>query len=148
MYLSDTSVARLASQVWRVYGLMSLDRRDGMPFIQAGSYAVASRRGLDATNVLNSIRVVPTPFVGAGNGIDFVDLTFDATSAIPVGSIIPRRVFASFPREDFESHRLVFQTEAPIEIEWVANPANPAILVSIQVRTQQEPLGEGPTDTS
>jgi hypothetical protein len=97
--------------------------------------------------------VIPLPFVGAGNGIEFVELTYNITPTTPptVGSIAsttPPRVFAFLPEEDFDIHRIVFQTEAPIEIEWETNPAVPSQLSSIEVRTRPEPPGEGPTDTS
>jgi hypothetical protein len=122
-----------------------------MPFIQAGTYTLISRRFPSALR--NIIRVTPLPFVGAGNGIEFVELTYNITPTTPptVGSIAsttPPRVFAFLPEEDFEIHRIVFQTEAPIEIEWETNPAIPSQLSSIEVRTRPEPPGEGPTDKS
>jgi hypothetical protein len=123
-----------------------------MPFIQVGSYAVRSSRGLGSSDALNFIRVVPTPFVGAGSGIEFVEFLYTAAAASTVGTIpagvSPKRVFAFFPREEFENHRVVFQTEAPLEIEWEATSADPTDVQSVIVRTKQEPPGEGPTDTS
>jgi hypothetical protein len=88
-----------------------------MPFIQAGTYTLISRRFPSALR--NIIRVTPLPFVGAGNGIEFVELTYNITPTTPptVGSIAsttPPRVFAFLPEEDFEIHRIVFQTEAPM----------------------------------
>jgi hypothetical protein len=122
-----------------------------MPFIQAQTYTLISRRY--PSSLQNIIRVTPLPFVGAGNGIAYVELTYNITPTTPpvVGSIAattPPRVFAFLPEENFEIHRTVFQTEAPIEIEWETNPAIPSQLSRIEVRTRGEPPGEGPTDTS
>ena len=91
------------------------------------------------------------PFVGAGNAIDFIDITYNATTQFLVGDIppsAPRSVFAFFSREDFDVHRHVFQSEAPIEIEWDVDPNDLSRLTQLTVRTGQEPPGEGPTDTS
>lgn len=122
-----------------------------MPFIQALEYVVSSRRPGGNTVVLNSIRVTPVPFVGSGNGVDFVDLSYNATSQFPVGSIpvsTSRQVFGFFAPEEFEIHRSMFQTEAPIEIEWQLDANNPNSLTQLTVRTTTELPGEGPVDTS
>jgi hypothetical protein len=122
-----------------------------MPFIQTQTYAVICRR--TPGRVQNILRVSPLPFVGAGNAIAFVELTYNLTPTTPpvVGSIAqttPPRVYAFLPEEDFEVHRMLFLTEAPIEIEWQTNATVPTQLSSLEVRTQAEPPGEGPTDTS
>jgi hypothetical protein len=122
-----------------------------MPFIQAETYSLSCRRYPSVVH--NVIRATPLPFVGAGNGIAFVELTYNITPTTPpvVGSIAqtsPPRVYAFLPVEDFEVHRMVFLTEAPIQIEWETSPSVPTQLTSLEVRTAAEPVGEGPTDVS
>jgi hypothetical protein len=122
-----------------------------VPFIQAASYSLSSQRGVGSANVFNRRRITPLAFVGSGNGIDFVDITYNATQLFPVGEIppaTPRRVFGFFAPEDFDIHRLIFQTEAPVEIEWQTDPNNASSLTSLTVRTREEPPGEGPSDIS
>jgi hypothetical protein len=122
-----------------------------MPFIQAQTYTVICR--LFPGIVQNVMRVTPLPFVGSGNAIAFVELTYNITATTPptLGSIAqttPPQVFVFLPVEDFEIHRMIFQTEAPIEIEWETDAAVPSQLSHVQVRSQPEPPGEGPADTS
>src|SRR5436189_6010291 len=96
-----------------------------MPYILSSSYSLSSRRGIGNADVLNHIRITPVPFVGAGNAIDFIDITYNATTQFLVGDIppsAPRSVFAFFSREDFDVHRHVFQSEAPIELESDVDP--------------------------
>jgi hypothetical protein len=126
-----------------------------MPHILAQDYALSSRRGIGDQGVpQNHIRVTPIPFEGAGPAIDFIDITYNATAQFPVGEIppsSPRRVFAFLTPENFEVHRRIFQTEAPVRIEWrvnSSNPSTPGELAQFAVMTQEEPPGEGPVDTS
>jgi hypothetical protein len=121
-----------------------------MPFIQGLSYIVSCRR-FPPTTVRNVIRVTPVPFVGAGAGVEFVDLTYNLTPTTPptVGSVIQtpagmRRVFGFLPEADFEVQRMLFLTATPIEIEWQTEQLVPSQLVFIEVRTQPKPIGTGP----
>jgi hypothetical protein len=89
--------------------------------------------------------------VGLGSGIDFVDLNYVPPASVPsfIGSInqaVPPQVFGYLPEEIFEIHRMLFLTEAPIEIEWQMNPSVPNQLRSLEVRTKAEPPGEGSVD--
>jgi hypothetical protein len=125
-----------------------------MPSIQAKSYTVTLRRGVGGPpNALNSIRIVPAP-VGDGSTINYVDLTYNGNSMFPVGHIPPsdppnaRRIFGYFPPEEFENHRVILQSEAPIEIEWQTDATDPNDLARLQVRSKQELPGQGPIDTS
>jgi hypothetical protein len=122
-----------------------------MPFIQALTYTVTCQRlpGI----VQNTIHITPLPSVGSGSGVDFVELTYNMTATTPpaLGSIAqtnPLRVYIYLSVEDFEIHRMIFQTEAPIEIEWETDPNVPSQLSHVEVRTQAEPVGEGPVDKS
>ncbi|MEU4689850.1 hypothetical protein [Actinoplanes sp. NPDC023714] len=122
-----------------------------MPFVQAQTYTVVCRRL--PGRVWNLLRITPLPFVGSGSGVAFVELNYNLPTGAPpvIGSIapaVPLRVIAFFQEEDFAFHRMLFQTEAPIEIEWSTDPAQPSLLASLQTRTRSEPPGEGPADTS
>jgi hypothetical protein len=120
-----------------------------VPFIQAEFYSLSSQRGIGSPDVFNRIRITPLAFVGAGNAIDFVDITYNATQQFPVGEIptaTPRRVFGFFARDEFDIHRLILQTEGPVEVEWQVDPNSPSSLTSLTLRTREEPIGEGPSD--
>ncbi len=118
-----------------------------MPYIQAQSYMATSRRVQGSADPQNSVRIIPVPFVGAGNNTEYVDITYNG--APTVGQIPPQqpvRVFGYFEPWQFEIHYQLLQQEAPIEIEWSLLPGSPDQLMQLIVRTREEPPGEGPTD--
>jgi hypothetical protein len=127
-----------------------------MPHINAASYVLTSQRVPPPVWVINYIRVAPVPFVGAGNGIQFVNIVYlplPAATPAAIGGISSSPpnlpwVTAYFPAEDFDLHWRIFQTEAPVELSWKIAANAPPTLSTIAIRTALEPVGEGPTDKS
>ena len=120
-----------------------------MAFIQVQNYAVSISGLLSPPVYVNQLRITPLPFVGNGNAVDVVTMTYSAdVSSGSVGRALGRLVAGNFPSDEFEVHWQIMQTESPVFIEWTEDPTNQPLLVSITLRTGGEPPGEGPADMS
>ena len=58
----------------------------------------------------------------------------------------PNRLTAYLPVEDFDTYHRILQTESPVFAEWTED--NCGRLTSFYLKTQEEPVGEGPVDRS
>jgi hypothetical protein len=58
----------------------------------------------------------------------------------------PNRLTAYLPVEDFDTYHRILQTESPVFAEWTED--NGGRLTSFYLKTQEEPVGEGPVDRS
>jgi len=121
-----------------------------MPFIQVKRYSVTIRNSVGAggtvTPLLNVIRMVPDPTKGSGNAISFAEFLYPRQAPAAVGEAPDQRVFGFFPPEEFEIHRLILQAESPVYVDWIVSASNPPDLAHIALRTDPEPIGEGPAD--
>lgn len=87
-------------------------------------------------------------------------LVFDPDSRPPVSDAVvlftpsnslgnmntPNRLTAYLPVEDFSTYHMILQTESPVFAEWVEDAGGR--LTSFYLKTQEEPVGEGPIDRS
>jgi hypothetical protein len=125
---------------------------DEMPFIQVQNYQVLFGTTLDPTGppvVSQYLRMIPLPFVGSGNGIDTVTFTYSSDLAnSSVGERNGRTVAGYFPFDEFEGHYDIIQSESPVFVEWIEDPAIAPLLRTVMLRTNDEPTGEGPADIS
>ena len=123
-----------------------------MPFIQVQNYVVRFRRVtnfIDPPNLVHYLVMQPLPFVGSGNAIDRVTFSYSLSGPMnSVGDRSGRVVTGSFPFDEFDIHRTILQTEAPVFVDWIEDPATQPLLRSVVLRTDPEPPGEGPSDTS
>ena len=122
-----------------------------MPFVQVERYRLTIQRSVGGSGTvprtLKTIRMVPSPG-SAGAGITYVEFLYPSPPPAVVGEAPDTRVFGFFPPDQFDVHRLMLQTEAPVEVEWMPDDANPPALVRVALRTSQEPVGEGPRDST
>lgn len=69
------------------------------------------------------------------------------TSSNSLGNLnTPDRLTAYLPVEDFDTYHRILQTESPVFVEWTQD--SNARLTSFYLKTQEEPVGEGPVDRS
>jgi hypothetical protein len=123
-----------------------------MPFIQVQNYVVRFGRQtnfIDPPTLVHYLAMQPLPFVGSGSAIDSVTFSYSLSGpTISVGQRNGRLVTGSFPLNEFDIHRTILQTEAPVFVDWIEDPATQPYLRSVVLRTDEEPPGEGPSDTS
>jgi hypothetical protein len=121
-----------------------------MPFIQVKRYSVTIRTSVGAGGtvapLLNVIRMVPDPTKGSGNTISYVEFLYPRQAPVNVGEVPDQRVFGFFPPEEFKIHRLILQAESPVYVDWIVSASNHPDLERITLRTDPEPIGEGPAD--
>jgi len=131
---------------------VSSGKVDEMPFIQAQNYAILFGTTANPTGppvITHYLRMLPLPFVGSGNGIDYVTFIYSSDLAnSSVGERGGRTVVGHFPFEEFPGHRDILQSESPVFVEWTEDPTISPLLRSVVLRTSEEPTGEGPADIS
>jgi hypothetical protein len=122
-----------------------------MPSIQVDRYTLSIYRSVGGSGTvprtLKVIRMLPSPGSAAA-GITYVEFLYPTPAPTVVGEAPDTRVFGFFPPAEFEVHRLMLQSEAPIEVEWIPDDANPPALTRVTLRTSPEPVGEGPRDST
>jgi hypothetical protein len=79
-----------------------------------------------------------------GQAIDAVYLLFLGGPYLG-NTFTPRRVYAYLPPHELEKYVDVLRSEDPVYVEWNVDAAGE--LTTVWLRTDDEPVGEGPVDT-
>jgi len=123
-----------------------------MPFLQVQSYSLVVVT-LESTpfEFSNNIFLKALPNVGSGSGVAQVEIIHNSSLSGTTGSVggsspsLNINVYS--PVGQFEVHRQILQSEAPVYFTWNVPPGSTQIS-SFYLSTGDEPPGEGPTDTS
>jgi hypothetical protein len=123
-----------------------------MPFIQVQSYSLVLVTLQSSTfEFSNNIFLKPLPNVGNGSGVAQVEIIHNSSlqggQGFVSGSTPSLNISVYSPTGQFEVHRQILQTEAPVFFTWNVPPGSTQIS-SFYLSTGDEPPGEGLTDTS
>jgi hypothetical protein len=123
-----------------------------MPFIQVQSYSlVVATLESSPFEFSNNIFLEALPNVGSGSGVAQVEIIHNSSLPGGQGSVSGSspslNINVYSPTSQFEVHRQILQTEAPVYFTWNVPPGSTQVS-SFYLSTGDEPPGEGPSDTS
>jgi hypothetical protein len=95
------------------------------------------------------VRCLTLQLAEVEGGIGGVSLFFHEKAPGPLGFVNRQTGFVSvnLPLVDFDVMYRVLNTEKPVFVHWRTDPEDEK-LASIDISTSEEPVGEGPVDTS
>ena len=134
---------------WKGYNSSGVNT---VPFMQIQSYSLVVVT-LESTpfETSNNIFLKALPNVGSGSSVAQVEIihnsTLTGTSGFVGGSSPSLSINVYSTTSQFEVHRQILQSEAPVYFTWNVPPGSTQIS-SFYLSTGDEPPGEGPIDTS
>jgi hypothetical protein len=122
-----------------------------MPFIMVQTYTLTLiTNSIPPGSYIWNIVLNPLPNVGLGSGVNQAEIIHRSDTGIQNGSATgsPLNINVFAGTSQFEVHRNILQTEAPVYFNWNTSPGNPQEVYFFYLSTGAEPPGEGPADTS